>query len=714
MEHVRTAFSAALLLLLFTCSQLMGQDWEQLPGPTGGEITALLKTPAGALLAWQIGGGIYRSQDSTRSWTRVLNHTNHRPTDPLTIDPQGRIYCSSTDGLVRSDDDGRTWISLTNPGTHVLGITPRGTLLAAGYRSILRSTDGGMRWDSSAYAPTRYGSYAVGIGVTDDSTCFAAFERDSLVRSIDDGATWELAYLPPGCGELVYMTIIDGSDILVSADSGCWISRDGAVSWEKADIPDGGTVLQARHSGRNIILARTADALLKSSDGVEWIPIDIPATAAVTSALALDDHVMLYGDGYGLFYSTDVGRSWERRTTNMFIPRWYLSLDERPDARLVSLPWISYDHGEQWEPARWDSGRFKNGSICQRSDGSMDFVGTDEFGRSGLWHADGRNAVWSWIDTIPFPFYNMTMTDIPGGIIAMNSSGDIWVTTDAGARWESRGTLPQDSTGLRLLDLHAMHPPYDDIVLAAVGIKGILRSSNQGMDWETVPIEGSGPVWVKRIIELPDGSLIAASWFDIFRSTDQGQTWKLVQTAALPANIGTVLTDRLSNLYEYRPEAGAPDELWMYTSTDRGDHWLPVDLPPPPVPKQDITGITFDDMFRLCISTELDGIYRLRTPLLDRHLAPAAVTTLRIDAMYPQPLRTSQHLVVRCDIPEAAALHVSVFDMTGRERYSAEHAATTPGSRHLQIPPLQLPAGVYQLRLQTANAVTARVFSILR
>lgn len=714
MEHVRIAFSAALLLLLFVFPRLSAQEWEQLPGPAGGEISALLRTPEGALLAWQRGGGIYRSQDSARNWTRVLNHTYHRNPDALITDGRGHIFCSSNDGLVRSDDDGRSWVSLTDPGTHVLGITPRGTLIAGMHRSILRSTDGGITWDSADYTPAHYGSFAVGIGVTEDGSCFVAFERDSLVRSTDDGVTWQLASLPLGCGDPVYMTVIDGSDLLVSADSGCWISSDGAVSWEEADIPDDGTVLQARHSGRDIILARTARALLKSVDGIAWTAVDIPETAAVTSVLALDNHIMLYGDGYGLKYSTDFGMSWDERTTNMFIPRWHLALEERPDARLVSTPWISYDHGEVWEPARWDSGRFHRGDIHQLRDGSMLYTGSDEYGRGGLWRSAGDHAPWKRVGALTFSHHNLMMTEIRDGLLAVNSSGVIHASSDDGLTWEQRGTLPQDSTGLRLLDLHTMHPPRDDIVFAAVGIKGILRTTNQGMDWESVPVEGTGAVWVKRIIELPDGSLIAVSWFDIFRSTDQGKSWQLVQTAPLPLNIGTVITDRLSNLYEYRPEAGAPQELWMYTSTDRGDHWLPVNLPPPPVPKEDITDITFDDMFRLYLSTERDGIYRLRAPLLDMHPAPATVTALRIDAIYPQPLRSSQPLSVRCGITETVVLRITVYDLTGRVRYAAAHTATAPGTLHLSIPPLHLPPGVYQLRLGNANTVVTRLFSVLR
>ncbi|MBN1449272.1 MAG: hypothetical protein JXA28_15200, partial [Bacteroidetes bacterium] len=440
----------------------------------------------------------------------------------------------------------------------------------------------------------------------------------------------------------------------------------------------------------------------------------------VSAAYALDTQTLLLADRYSLLLSTDGTATWEERTSGIFIPDWHLTMDDIPDYRLICTPRISTDRGTNWFVARSDSGRFLSGQIYPFSDGSMFFVGTTERGNSGLWSSSDDGITWKQRHAAPFKrYYSLFMSDDPAEILAVEDYTDVYASGDRGMTWERRGTLPRDSTGLRLFEIRTMRAPHDDIALAAVGIKGIFRSTNRGADWTPVEMDGTGEVWVKRIFELPDGTLIAVSWFDIFRSKDQGETWDLVQTASLPDNIGTVIPDRLGNIYEYRPNAGSPQSLWMFTSRDGGAHWSPLNIPPPPVPEPDIQAITFDDQFRLLVTTKQSGIFRLRNPVLKAEGLSPVASAVSIDALYPQPLRCSQAdagdmITVRCFIPSATSVQWTVADLLGRVRTGGTHDATAPGSQQFRASLPTLAPGIYVLQLQSTQGSAATTFPVIR
>lgn len=93
-------------------------------------------------------GGIFRSTDAGDSWERVSEHKIF-PGPLLAAD--GSIYFAGevTDGIMRSDDQGRTWLGPFGAG-EIAGATPvelpGGRVAAVGQRRVLVSADRGAHW----------------------------------------------------------------------------------------------------------------------------------------------------------------------------------------------------------------------------------------------------------------------------------------------------------------------------------------------------------------------------------------------------------------------------------------------------------------------------------------------------------------------------------------------------------------------------------------
>ena len=118
-------------------------------------LTGLLASPLGALLA-STPHGLYRSDDRGGTWPAVVPGTAGCVTQ-MTFDAEGRGWAGVTPdgGLLRTEDEGRTWKRLAAP-FGVLSLVAlqalSGSLIAATYDerqhavAIWRSEDAGERW----------------------------------------------------------------------------------------------------------------------------------------------------------------------------------------------------------------------------------------------------------------------------------------------------------------------------------------------------------------------------------------------------------------------------------------------------------------------------------------------------------------------------------------------------------------------------------------
>ena len=258
------------------------------------------------------------------------------------IDPNEVATLSDTtaiavgQGLVRSDDGGRSWRAVPGvPAGTWVDIdhrTDTGTVLVVGSgpggNGILRSPDGGHTWVTIPFPLTSFGSDVAHAG---GGTWFviAQGSPDRLLRSVDDGLTWTAVALPRAPINLTDMAfrdaltgiVLDGGTVGTAGTGRTWRTTDGGQTW--VDVLGATGARSVVYAGNDSwYLAQKVGATAPSrvvrsrDDGASgsWTIFTLPvAVSESPSAMAFatpDVGYML--DVTGLLRTSDGGATWTR------------------------------------------------------------------------------------------------------------------------------------------------------------------------------------------------------------------------------------------------------------------------------------------------------------------------------------------------------------------------------------------------------------------
>lgn len=210
----------------------VGEDVWWPSAPRGADFLALAETPAGVLVA---GTG---------------------PSNPL--DPAGSFA-----EAFRSTDDGASWqpwsdglAQATVESVLALDVSPTGDVYAladtrTGDRRILKRPAAGGMWRTlplPADADLSRSAWAV----TADGSVVTAARPDGLVRTTDDGSSWEREP-GPFSGATIDGLARDGARLYAGTTSGLW-ARSDAAGWQRVDaVPADAHVIRVTLSGSDVV-----------------------------------------------------------------------------------------------------------------------------------------------------------------------------------------------------------------------------------------------------------------------------------------------------------------------------------------------------------------------------------------------------------------------------------------------------------------------------
>jgi photosystem II stability/assembly factor-like uncharacterized protein len=334
-------------------------------------------------------GGVYRSTDSGRSWSRPggsgqdafanAGGAFNLVFDPTTKDTLYAIAGITYGEIYRTRDGGRSWSHVAHPAlgeVAALAIGPSGTLyatLTGNGPAILRSVDHGSTWTPpSGGGPQDFISWqAVAPGATTGApeTLIAAGQL-GIWRSADGARTW----LPSSHGLIAHRVsslLATPDALLVTVDSsrggaGLFHSQDHGLHWQRT--PDRGiepNALFAVDPRQPLTLYGVSIQLLKSIDGgLAWTRLSYPVDDAVVAVLvdpARSDTVYVDavphsvpGEHCEIGKSTDGGATWTCYPApgDGFLA---LAIDPRQPETLYGAGtfgvWRSIDGGATWVTA---------------------------------------------------------------------------------------------------------------------------------------------------------------------------------------------------------------------------------------------------------------------------------------------------------------------------------------------------------------------------
>ncbi len=238
------------------------------------------------------------------------------------------VFFGHHNGMMRSDDGGRTWRPLVdrrNFDAMGLGIGGGGSrLYLAGHDVFQVSTDVGASWQPARNNLPGTDIHGFAMSPSDSNRLYAFVVGFGAFRSTDGGATWES--LPGRLPEDVMSLAAAGGEpdtlFAGSMSSGGLRSTDGGQSWSRIDAAAlrGVMAVAVDRADARIAYAGVEGGLYKTTDaGSSWSKLPFPGANAVAIAVSPGQPNVVLAitvkDRKGLVYrSEDGGATWGGKT----------------------------------------------------------------------------------------------------------------------------------------------------------------------------------------------------------------------------------------------------------------------------------------------------------------------------------------------------------------------------------------------------------------
>lgn len=547
-------------------------------------------------------GLLYRTVDGGDSWTQVSGIWGVAGL-AFVPDGTGRAVVGTTGGRVLvSDDDGATWTETAaiDPPDKVTAIGA--SIAPAGSATVFAGTDTGRVLGSVDSGDS---FTEVGSGLPEDNVRSIAVSGDFDSNQTVWLSTWT---------EGVFRSI-DGGDTWISASTGLTTDPQ-ADAHSSPHFRDLGVATDAGDA--DVLFLGGFDGLFRSDDGADmWAPIETLSEyvvgLAVSPAFAVDSSVAATTYVKGAYLSQDGGDSWQGihdglgqspGAGNKFAPvtrmhNVVFSPDYANDGTIFSASWDRFliykstDHGATWVRNRVGptppEQELKQFVIALSPDFAADqtiYVGTRQ-GEIFKSTQGGEDDTWTEISNVGSQVRSLVMSpSFPASPdMFVSTVNGVYKSTDAGNSW-----APTGPTGIALL---AISPSYDSDGTVFAGTEsGVFVTRNAGIDWaeSTVGLPPAGhveAVGVSPGYETDGMVLVSVTGSGLYRSTDGGASFVEIAADLIAANLQIADFDRPTSApIQFSPAFASDQTVFamagqhVLRSTDGGDSWALVDLPP--------------------------------------------------------------------------------------------------------------------------------------
>ncbi|MFH1049560.1 MAG: sialidase family protein [bacterium] len=421
------------------------------------------------------------------------------------------IGCSKESPIKPAIQEG--WIKTNGPNEgniSALIVAPNGDIVAGTpSNGFFISKDNGTNWSG----PFSNGMYVNSL--TKSGNSLYAGGKGGVYISTDNGKKWTSAGMN---GTTIYSVFATNTGALLCGSGFIWRSENNGNYWPKTGSPYN-TVLCFAQSKSNTIFAGTeGDGIYRSTDdGLSW------------SRIGLDDHIIMsicisdkWGifagtGGNGVYKSTDNGSTWEKTNIpNIDIPTLCIDTDGSILAGMIGV-FRTTDGGDSW------TGSLNNTIVkcvlVVPTDKSV-IAGTDLL-NDGIYRSHDGLKSWNKVGLLCSRI--QTLCVLGETVFAGTKNSGIHLTTDNGTIWKHVGL----GTG-SVISIVNKSP---GIVFAAMdgwdGDKGVYRSDDGGSTWVKKD-KGIEDARMTTLYVAPNGTIYSSTLFEIYYSTDNGESWNKV------------------------------------------------------------------------------------------------------------------------------------------------------------------------------------------
>ncbi|MBK8564821.1 MAG: hypothetical protein IPN76_16160 [Saprospiraceae bacterium] len=489
-------------------------------------------------------------------------------------------------------------------------------LFASTYNGLFRSADGGHNWSKLSITPNGISTY--GLGINGNSLVVVGYEEwgiylPLLFKSDDNGNNWYQLNLPDTL-EFVDIAVTDFA-IYVLGNHNLIFTTDGGQNWQNSAVNSSEAYPWTITSfNQSVYIGGGAKIYRSAVDGDTWTALPIPGmTTGVDILQVLDEVIFARGGTNALFVSSDSGQTWQKSQTTNWSNGWpnFVKIGDTYYENEIYIVRKSIDVGNTW------SNVLNNDNIStyrminygeELMVGSFDqgILRSTDFGHSfhpsnkgldasnprhlaigngkllagcdyiGFFQYDIGQAVWDTTIYYPIKFDFGDIAAIQDKIFVTNDFGKIVRSDDGGLNWED--ITPDESA----FSFNFENLTVDTDTLYATGnwVAGsnvpLHKSKDFGQSWELIEIQVNGVDYWPIFFARNEDYLFMADVYNVFRSSDSGQTWEIINQSmalAFPARIYDLTV--ANNLLFVILHDGAYNRL--YISPNSSDQWQLAD-----------------------------------------------------------------------------------------------------------------------------------------
>lgn len=492
----------------------------------------------------------------------------------------GHLFASTSDGrIIRSTNEGINWSVVYSGLRAMQEIRFFGNIgYAYGENTLLKSEDAGASWFSLHLPFREFYINTVGVFFLSATNGFISSDQGEVFFTADGGRSWEARHPESWNSYTRLFFTSENNGFATDSWGGFFRTSDAGRTWASIDLSALGWGNRVRafwfiSSTEGFMTTDNARFYETSDSGMTWTEVTQVYGNDLSKIKFVDETVGFIYGGNGIMYKTvNKGKTWDQHFPQVSPARisGVAKLGGKIFITTASSYYASYqaargmavssDLGATWSVLN----SFSDGSLYY-----VDFTRTKKgivTGEHGLFGTIDNGLTWSPVTMNLTGIADVHFLDENNVIIL--SERDLYKSTDGGKTIRKVLTTEQ---GERYLPAGKLYG-FPGNILFSVSWYAVYRSDDEGETWQLVSLD---PAYYTQDLHFisPTIGFRVELFGSVERTTDGGKTWQRIYTRD-PAS-----SDVFGSIYFVDDMTGYSGGDYLAKTTDGGFTWEKIDWP---------------------------------------------------------------------------------------------------------------------------------------